>query len=494
MKQLSHLDASFLNLETNHAPMHVGGTFVFQNPADRKMTFSQFRDHIRSRLQTSPIFRRRLVEMPMDVDLPYWLEDPHFDLDEHLFRHSLPNGSLEELQEHAEEFFSTPLDREKPMWEIVFVDGLKKGGDFAFVIKVHHCAIDGVSGEEVLVGLLDFSEKAKVMPVDTWESEVFPEYRSLMGKRLLKATGSVKQLWNLAKDTADTANRSVNLRVSEAGETPPLFFDSPDTPFNVAVSGNRRLTHVGLPLDQIKEIKNSQKNVTVNDVALAVCSGALKKLLQNENKLPSGSLVAMAPISTRPPSNDGKNKGSAVDVESGNDVSAMLVSLETTENDALQRLLKIHTNSHKGKRYNRVVAAEQLLGNLPPMTSALFTKAFTKLKASKFLKPIFNTIITNVPGSPVPLYLNGAKLLSQSFNAPIYDYTGLTINVTSYVDVLTIGITTTPEIVPDGEMFNRLVKESFNQLYDAACGKKVVRVKPVVKKKAVVKTPEAMAV
>ncbi|MBV1919349.1 MAG: wax ester/triacylglycerol synthase family O-acyltransferase [Pseudomonadales bacterium] len=488
MKQLTHLDASFLNLETHHAPMHVGGTFIFQHPADKKMTFSQFREHIQSRLQTSPIFRRRLVEMPLDVDLPYWLEDPHFDVDEHLFRHRLTNGSLEELQQQAEEFFSSPLDREKPLWEVTFVDGLKTGGDFAFIIKIHHCAIDGVSGEEVLVGLLDFSEKTKEMPADTWEPESFPEYSSLVGKKLLKTTGSLKRLWHLAKGAADTANRSVNLRVSEPGETPPLFFSSPETPFNVAVSGNRRLAHIHLPLHQIKEIKSSQKNITVNDVALTICSEALKQLLLNQGALPESSLVAMAPISTR----EKVTASNSNDEAPGNDVSAMLVSLETNEENMLQRLGKIHVNSRKGKRYNRAVAAEQLLDNLPPMTSALVTKAITKFKASRLLKPIFNTIITNVPGSPVPLYLNGARLLSQSFNAPIYDYTGLTINVTSYVDVLTIGVTTTPEILPDGEVFNRLVKESFSQLYKETCSNKVVRVKPIKRKTIAVEKVTAL--
>ena len=415
----------------------------------------------------------------MDVDLPYWIEDPHFDLDEHLFRHRLDDGSVGELQHHAEDFFSSPLDREKPLWEMVFVDGLKTDGDFALIIKIHHCAIDGVSGEEVLVGLLDFSEKAAVLPADTWKPERFPVYRSLVGKKLLKTTGSLKTLWNLAKDTADTANRSVNLRVSESGETPPLFFDSPTTPFNVEVSGNRRLAHVHLPLNQIKEIKSSQKDITVNDVALTICSGALKQLLREKGALPNESLVAMTPISTR------KSAGS----EAGNDVSAMLVSLETTEDDLLQRLWKIHVNSRKGIRYNRVVAAEQLLGDLPPMTSAFFTKAFTKLKASRILKPIFNMVITNVPGSPVPLYLGGAKLLSQSFNAPIYDYTGLTITVTSYMNMLTIGVTTTPEILPDGEAFNRLVRESFAQLYQETCGENMVCVKPVGSRMAIAGKP-----
>jgi len=475
MKQLSYLDANFLYIETQQAPMHVGGTFVFQQQADKKMTFARFKQHIQSRLQTSPVFRRRLIEIPLDLDLPYWLDDPHFDLEEHLFRHHLTSGTSSELQAQAEDFFSTPLDREKPLWEVQFIEGLKEVGDFAFIIKIHHCAIDGMSGEEILVGLLDFSEDVRSMPDDNWKPEAFPRYSSLVGKKIWKSKNTAKQLFDLIKGTAETVNRSTSLRVSEAGDTPPLFFNSPATPFNVAISANRRLVHVHLPLEKIKEIKNSQKNVTVNDVALAICSGALKNILESDNALPNSSLVAMIPISTRN-KNAEKDKSTESEKNSstGNDVSAMLVSLETDEENILKRLEKIHVNSRKGIRYNRSVAAEQLLDQLPVMTSAAVTKVFTKLKGSQLLKPIYNVVITNVPGSPVPLYLNGAKLVSQSFNAPIYDYAGLTINVTSYVDVLTIGVTTTPDILADGDDFIRSINASFEALYQKAVGDTVV--------------------
>lgn len=491
MKQLSYLDANFLYIETQHAPMHVGGTFVFKQPTDKKMTFARFKRHIQSRLQTSPVFRRRLIELPLDIDLPYWLEDPHFDLEEHLFRHQLTSGTSSELQVQAEDFFSAPLDREKPLWEIQFVEGLKEAGDFALIIKMHHCAIDGVSGEEILVGLLDFSEAARTMPDDNWKPEVFPRYRSLVGKKFWKSKNSAKNMFDLVKGTAGIVNRSTNLRVSEAGDVPPLFFNSPATSFNVEVSGNRRLVHVDLPLRKIKDIKNSQKNVTINDVALAICSGALENILKNERSLPDTSLIAMIPISTR---YEHVKKGEVEESEkngsAGNDVSAMLVSLETDEENVLRRLEKIHVNSRKGIHYNRTVEAEQLLDQLPVMTSAALTKAFTKLKASKLLKPIFNVVITNVPGSPVPLYFDGAKLVSQSFNAPIYDNMGLTVNVTSYVDVLTIGVTTTPEILPDGEGFIRAINASFDTLYQMSVGDKI---QPERKKKNELKKSQAVS-
>ncbi|OUS28291.1 hypothetical protein A9Q99_12230 [Gammaproteobacteria bacterium 45_16_T64] len=462
MKQLSYLDASFLYLEGDHAPMHVGGTFVFKDPASTPMTFARFAEHILSRLQTSPVFRRRLVEIPMDLDLPYWIEDPHFDIHEHLHIHHLSLGTKAELREKSQEFFSKPLDREKPLWEITFVDGLEEEGDFALMIKIHHCAIDGVSGEEILVGILDFSEQPRLLAEDTWESEDFPAYSVLVGRKLQKTASTSKKLWGLIKNSTETANRSIRLRAQDKRDAPPRFFDSPSSPFNVQVEAQRNLAHANLPLTKIKEIKNSKEGLTVNDVALTICSAALEELLVRSSSLPKESLVAMAPVSKR-----GENGGAS---SAGNEVSAMLLSLETHCENLLARMDKIHDNSRKGIQYNRAVAAEQLLDFLPPMTSAVSTRVFSKFKLSQLLKPIFNVVITNVPGSPVPLYLDGAKLVSQSFNAPICDYAGLTMTVTSYMDVLTIGFTTTPGIVPNSEEFVGLILASFERLYGEACG------------------------
>ncbi|MBL4794382.1 MAG: hypothetical protein JKY24_02485 [Pseudomonadales bacterium] len=188
MQQLSYLDATFLFLESNHSPMHVGGSFIFQHPPKQKMTFSRFKNHLQSRLQTSPIFRRRLVEMPLDFDLPYWIEDPKFNVENHLLQYSLREGTQEEVVSKVEEFFSQPLDRDHPLWEVLYIDGLKSGGDFAFAMKVHHCAIDGVSGEEILMGLLDFTEAPRSMKTDTWEADPFPNFSSLLGKKFKKSS------------------------------------------------------------------------------------------------------------------------------------------------------------------------------------------------------------------------------------------------------------------------------------------------------------------
>lgn len=463
MKQLSYLDASFLYLEAEHAPMHVGGTFVFENPKDAPMTFARFARHMEARLSTSPVFRRRLVEIPLDLDLPYWIEDPHFDIHEHLHVRHLSVGSAAELREASQDIFSYPLDREKPLWEVTYVDGLVEGGDFALIIKIHHCAIDGVSGEEVLVGILDFSEKPRAVPADTWEPEAFPAYSALVGKKLQKTAAGSKMLWGLVRRSTAAANRSIRLRAVDKREAPPRFFNSPSTPFNVQIERQRQLLQVDLSLKNIKAIKNTQPGTTVNDVALTVCSLALEALLDNVGALPKQSLVAMAPVSTRGTQRAGDAPGNAV--------SAMLVSLDTHCEDPLIRLENIHANSRRGIAYNREVAAEQLLDLLPPMTSAVSTRAFSKLKLSQLLKPIFNVVITNVPGSPVPLYLDGAVMRSQSFHAPIVDYNGLTLTVTSYQDVLSIGVTTTPAIVPNSAQFVGLIRSAYEQLYDAACGK-----------------------
>jgi len=468
MKQLSQLDASFLYLETEKSPMTVGGTFIFQNPADSEMTFSRIKAHIQSRLQTSPVFRRRLVEMPMDFDLPYWLEDPKFDIDNHVSCHHLSNGSLEELQIFAETEFGKSLDKSKPLWDAVFIDGLKEDGDFALMLRIHHSAIDGMAGEEIIVGLMDFNACPEELPLDTWKPEHFSGYRPLLAKRIRSSKGAGARMLALAKDAAGTVSRSVKLRTNETGIAPPFFFNSPRTPLNVIVSGERRLSHVHLPLDKIKQIKCSLENATVNDVALAICSGALKQFMENRNESIEQSLIAMTPVSTR-----ALQDKSTENTFEGNSVSSMLVSLETKEEDTLQRFEKIHANARKAIQYNRTIEPESLLGQLPPMLTALSTRSLPKLGLSQLTKPIFNVVVTNVPGSRVPLYMDGAKLLSQSLAAPIYDGAGFTIAVTSYVNILTIGVNTTPGIMPEREEFQRLIQDAFSDLYEKACGKDV---------------------
>lgn len=475
MQQLSYLDASFLHIESGDAPMHVSATYVLKNPKNQAMTFKRFKNFIQSRLQTSVVFRRKLIELPLDFDLPYWVEDLDFNIDNHLSSCTLKNGSLAELNRRAETFFSQSLDKKKPLWELLYIDSLQECGDFAFIVKVHHCAIDGISGQKILAGLMDISEQPRTLGRDIWQPETQPEYPRLLQKRIQQLPDTVQKSWVLVKSTAKKTANAVSSRVVEEEAAPPLFFNSPKTAINTAISQNRRFTYFDIPLNKVKEIKNTQQGLTVNDVVLTICSSALEQFLathptskDNISTDKNQSLTAMAPISLR---KLGKESPS-----NGNEISAMMLSLETQEKDPVKKLTLIHNNSRKGMEYNKRVSMERLLRLLPPMSSAISTKLFTAVGAIRLLKPIFNVAITNVPGSPVTLYLDGAEVLKQAFNIPVYNNAGLNFAVTSYKNTLSICVTSTPEILPKADMLVQAISTSFDQLYQAACTKGLAQV------------------
>lgn len=469
MDQLTNLDSAFLHLETNKLPMHVGCFLLFKQPSNGSMTYQRFRQHMKARMQTSAIFRRKLLQIPLSLDLPYWVEDDTFRLDNHLKnirvekvaeikkRHKggIAGPSCTRLTgELIEEFMEKPLDRSRPLWEALYVEG-KTGDYFVVALKVHHAAIDGVSGEEVLLGLLDFTEQPRQLPKDSWNPNKGPSWKEIANIKTAKLINKPQRVWELVKSGSKKAITSVGLRLDGDGGEQPLFYTSPDTLFNDTIRGRRVFANTQLPLDVIKQIKNSRDGYTVNDVVLAICSGALRRYLLQKGDLPQESLTAMAPVSLRQQNSEKK---------SGNLVSAMCLSLATDQEDPLQRLEAAHKNSRRAKLFNQTLAFEELLDLTPETLSAYALKSYRYLKVWNYLKPMFNVVITNVPGSPLPLYLDGSLLVNQSFLAPVYDSLGLTITVTSYKNSLTISLVSCKEILPDADYLLQCINDELAAL------------------------------
>jgi WS/DGAT/MGAT family acyltransferase len=238
----------------------------------------------------------------------------------------------------------------------------------------------------------------------------------------------------------------------------PSFFLAPKTPFNRPVTAERRYLGVQLSLTLVKAIKNSQKGMTVNDVVLAICAGATRRYLKECGDLPKASLVAMAPVSRR--AQDEK-------ALAGNKVSAMLIKLATDVEHPVERLHRIHENVQLAKEYNRDIPIDSLMDLLPVAAPALTLSSFSALKMTRHLPPIFNMVITNVPGSPIPLYFDGAPLQSMSGMVGVYDGMALTFVVMSYLDQLSIGMTTTMEAVIKPELLAQYLQEAAIELASA---------------------------
>jgi diacylglycerol O-acyltransferase len=463
MQRLTGLDATFLYLETPRTHMHVGGVEIF-DPATVPggYSFEKVRALVEERLQLMPPFRRRLVEIPFQIHHPLWVEDPDFDLDYHLRRAALPApGGYQELAEFSEGFMSRPLDRTRPLWEMYVLEGLE-GGMIAVVSKVHHSAIDGVSGAELVVNLLDLQpEPTPVTEPDTWKPDRIPTDVELVAFAM---SSLARQPVAAAKSLRRTMEMALTLRRRnrEPGvNPPPAPLTAPRTSLNTTITPHRRVAFAEVSLDDVKSVKNALGG-TVNDVVLALCSSALRAYLAENGELPDRSLVGMVPISVRTEDQKG---------QMGNQVSAMLVSLATDVDDPVDRFHAITEATKQAKEQDRAIGA-QTLSNwtefAAPAVAARAARLYSNMKIADRHNPLFNVTISNVPGPNFPLYCAGARMVAMYPMGPIFDGAGLNITVMSYMGSMHFGLVACRETVARVWDIAHHLGDSLEQLVKAA--------------------------
>ncbi|MFK7970811.1 MAG: wax ester/triacylglycerol synthase family O-acyltransferase [Bacteroidia bacterium] len=466
MKQLSGLDASFLYLESANTPMHLGGVYLFApNEPDEPFSYQSFREYVAQRLHLTPVFRRRLVEQPLNIGYPWWVEDQDFALDYHLNYVSAPRpGDWDALMELAARILSRPLDRNRPLWRMVVVDGLDgiegvPKGSFALISLVHHAAIDGISGAEIMGALFDPTPEPRAIqpPRKPWKGERIPTGPEMIargtGNALMTPLKLIKFLATNSIIALDTAAEVIKHRLI----TPPLPFSAPRMHFNARVSAQRIFRGMDVSLEDIKSVKN-REGVKVNDVMLAICSGGLRHYLIERNELPSESLAALVPVSIHKPGEAG----------SGNHITGMPVALGTEIADPMTRLEAIHESANASKVYIRSISASDLMEFVPSQVAALAGRAYTRMHVDDFLEhPPFNLVITNVPGPPEPLYLNGAKLLHTYGMAPLVDGLGLLIVIFSQAGNVSIGAIACRKLMPDLDILMEGMEMAFEELLEA---------------------------
>lgn len=461
---LSALDATFIYLESEHSPMAIGAVYVIDaSDAPEEFSYRSWYSLAESRLKLSKVFRERLVEVPWDLSFPYWIRDPEFDLDAHLPRVSLPEpGGMAELMQMAADTWGQLLDRERPLWEITFVEGLDNipgisKGSYALITKVHHAAVDGKASSEMMTALLDTTpEIREVKGEDTWEPETLPSNLDVIGRSWSKAGQKALDLVGfVGKVAVDAAKLGSNKQLKKL-EPPPRLLSAPSTIFNQPLSSGRTFWGKNFDFERIRAIRKAVPGVTVNDVVLAVCAGGLRSYLAGKGELPAKPLVAMAPISVR-----GAEEGT------GNQVSAMLVSLATDIDSALDRLIHIRANTQRSKIQANALPANKITEFLPSETLAAAARVYTRTRLGGFHRPFFNVTITNVPGPPVPLYAAGARIHSAFGMAPILDGLGLILVVLSYHGRISIGISSCEQIVPDPDNMAECFADSLDELEQA---------------------------
>ena len=438
-------------METPTVHMHVATVAVVDpSTVPDGYSFRRIRQMILDRIPLVPVFQRRLVEVPLRLGHPMWIDDPEFDIDNHLRRAALPSpGGMRELADFAADVDSRQLHRDRPLWEMWVVEGLE-GGKVALVAKLHHSTIDAVSGAELLGVLFDLVPEPP-RPAHQGQRQLdlrVPSTFELVTNALMTGVFRPIELgrtaWRTAlEQTWRTAGALPGLRRAHLGATETAAFAprAPRTSFNVAVHARRRVAFAAASLGDVKKLKNAM-GTTANDVILAVCAGALRSYLLAGDELPDIPLVAVVPVSVAPET--GNLKGS-------NKVSAMLVQLPCELDDPLERLRAIHEGTKAAKGEHRALGAATLQNwteHAAPNVFAAAARTYAGMRLSGRHRPVANVIVSDVPGPDLPLYMAGSELLGMFPLGPVMDAMALNVTVMSYRGVLCWGLVSDARAVP----------------------------------------------
>lgn len=454
-ERLSQLDRSFLLLETDSAHMHVAALQVFQpGPLagrDGALDAERLTTYIQSRLHLIPRYRQRIVETPLEGH-PVWIDDATFNIRYHVRHSALPRpGTDDLLKSLVGRLVSQQLDRSKPLWEMWIIEGLI-GGRFAIFCKTHHCMIDGISGVDIMNVLMDTEPREHVVEPMPWQPRPEPSSLELL-------VGAVEQRVALPREIlAGYARRRGELveRVSALLKTVAAGFKSAaTTPINGAIGPHRRFAKLSLPLDGVKRVKRSLGG-SLNDVVLAIVTGGIQRLLESRRFSVAGlQFRVMAPVSTR----SQEQRGGL-----GNRVSGWFIDLPVDERNPARALARISTITARLKDTNEALGAE-VLTRVSEWTGGTLLNLGTRLAKNTLT---FNTVVTNVPGPQVPLYLLGARMEEAYPVVPLFVNQGLGIALFSYAGRLFWGLNADWDLVPDVEQFAQYLTDAFDDLLASA--------------------------
>jgi diacylglycerol O-acyltransferase / wax synthase len=476
VRQLTSLDAQFLALESARQTGHVGGLAVL-DPSTRPTGTLYAQDILQlleERLPALPPFRWKLAEVPFGLDFPYWIEDPDFDLHFHVRELALPpEGTHDQLSEQVARIMGRPLDRARPLWELYLIHGLEEGCS-AVLTKIHHAVIDGMSGAEILGLLLDLTPEGRPPP-DPVKTPDVENGRPRQGEMLARGLLGVPRY-------PVRLLRSLPATIPNVDEVPAIFggipgagtvgriagrvagatrgrntLQAPKTKFNQRISPHRRFAFGQLSLSEVKAVKNAH-GVTVNDVVVSICAGAVRDWLLEHDELPDEPLVAQIPVSVRTDEQWGTY---------GNRILLMAAPLHTEIADPVERLQATHESLLVMKERHRALPAELLQDAnnfIPPAVFARAARLTFGYSTSRPGRPTWNLVISNVPGPQFPLYMAGARLEANYPVSVITDGMGLNITVMSYMGHMDFGIVADRDQMPDVDVLLEYVREELDGL------------------------------
>ncbi|HET6817805.1 MAG TPA: wax ester/triacylglycerol synthase family O-acyltransferase [Mycobacteriales bacterium] len=483
MRQLTSLDAQFLALENARQTGHVAGLAIYDTSttATGGLTCADMKQLISDRLHLLPPLRWRLVEVPLGADYPYWVDDTDFDLDFHVRELALaPPGDERQLAEQVARLHARSLDRARPLWELYVISGLRDG-HVAVYTKIHHAVIDGVSGAEITGMLLDLSPEIRQV-----EAEDLPDAagrrpgqaellaRALLGlpRYPLRVLRSLPSALPNLEETQFSAIPGAGRLGRTLGQVQRLVsgdpnrairseLKAPKTSFNGRISPHRRFAFGQLDLDRVKALKTAY-GVTVNDVVVTICAGAVRRWLLDHDELPEEPLVTQVPVSVRSTEQAGTY---------GNRILMLGAPLFTNIADPAERLRRTHDELKVMKDRHRAMPADLLQDVnhfIPPALFSRAARATFRLATSSAGRPQWNLVISNVPGPQFPLYCAGARLVAHYPVSVITDGMGLNITAMSYDGHIDVGIIADRDQVADVWCLVDYLNDSIAELEKAA--------------------------
>ncbi|MGX7682022.1 WS/DGAT/MGAT family O-acyltransferase [Jatrophihabitans sp. DSM 45814] len=437
---MSPTDSMFLAVEARQRPMHVGGLHLYQPPSDAPADYVQnLFQKLSSATDIAPLFRKRPARSLSTLGQWGWEDDDQFDIEHHVRHNSLPKpGRILELLALCSRLHGTLLDRNRPLWEAHLIEGLDDGR-FAIYFKMHHALVDGIAASRLLQIVLssDPDDRDRPAPWSYRPAEPKRPAQSLAVEQSAPPVAALKSALAMASDAAGLPRAlATTLRRGFRDEAASVSFSAPKTMFNVPITGSRRFAAQSWPMARIRRVGRASRT-TLNDVVLAMCSGALRTYLNNFDALPDAPLIAMVPVALTPRDRDR---------EGGNAVGAVMCNLGTDLADAGERLAVVHASMSDGKAALSAMTPLQILAMTALGAGPLLLQSMPALQS--FARPPFNLIISNVPGPRRRLYLDGARLDGVYPLSVPFDGQALNITCTSYTSELAFGLTGCRRTVP----------------------------------------------
>ena len=454
--RLSPLDVSFLYLESETTPMHVGGVVLLERPPEG-FDYDRLVQLITDRISSVPRFRQKVKWVPGRLGNPVWVDDPDFDVSYHVRRSALPKpGTEEQLRELTARVQSRRLDRRRPLWEIYVVEGLADGR-IAIITKTHHAMVDGVAAVDVGAVILDLTREPRETPRQDWAPRPEPSPVALVTDAVTSAVRKPAELvTTLRTNTSDVrrmAGRAAGLATGLVAAARTSARPAPESPLNVEIGEQRRFGVARTELDDYKRVRKEHGG-TVNDVVLATVAGALRTWLLTRGESVNGRLIrAMVPVSVR---SDGQ--------QLGNRISSYFVDLPIGEPSPVVRLSQVSYAMAGHKQSGQSVGAQSLVGMAGFVAPTLH--AMGARLASSFTRRLFNVVVTNVPGPQIPLYAAGAEVLEVFPVVPLAKGQAVSIGLTSYNGGVFYGLNADRDALPDVDVLAQCIEESLAELVE----------------------------